>query len=67
MRIQKRYKDPKDYEWFDTTLDECLDKTEIAQYYKPGTVIDILKSGVIVSTPFAQFRLVECADDSWFD
>ena len=63
MIIQKRYKDPNDWRWFNITLEECLDKTEGSGYWKTGSVVEGLKAGLIISIPFAQYRCTEYTVD----
>ncbi len=58
MTIQKRFKDPGSG-WEETTLKECLDKTEGSGYWKMGSVVEGLKAGLIVQTPFAYYRCTE--------
>ena len=62
MIIQKRYKDPN-REWEETTLDQCLQATEGSGYWKQGSVKEGLKAGLIVNTPFAQYRCTEYTQD----
>ena len=55
MKILKRYKE-LNAEWFETSLDECLERTEKSGYWKPGTVKPMLNEGNIVFTPFAEYK-----------
>jgi len=57
MKIYKRYLDPKDYDWNETTLEECLEHTEGTGYWKPNSVEEILTIGLIVRTPFAEWKM----------
>ena len=63
MIIQKRFNDPNDWRWFNSSLDDCLDKTERAGYWKEGSVIKVLQSGSTVHTPFAEYRCTEYSID----
>ena len=54
--IMKRYADEET--WSETTEDECLDHTEGAGYWKPGTVLEMLAAGDIVRTPCARYKAV---------
>ena len=56
MKIYKRYKDP-DEVWLETSVKECLEHTEGSGFWKPGTVLDMLKQGQTVFTPFAEYKL----------
>ena len=56
MKILKKYKKPN-ARWFETTVKECIDHTEGGNYWKLGTVINLLKSGISVCTPFAVYKL----------
>lgn len=62
MIIQKRFKDPGSG-WEETTLKECLDKTEGAGYWKQGSVVEGLKAGLLLFTPFAYYRCTEYTID----
>ena len=55
MRILKRYKDEGE-EWKETTEDECVGHTEGNGYWKTGTVLDMLRQGLTVQTPWAEYR-----------
>ena len=56
MKIEKRFKGETNPKWIITTIEECLDKTEKTGYWKWGSVVEGLKAGLIVETPFAQYR-----------
>jgi len=58
MTIYKRYK-ARDAEWKLTTETECLGHTEGAGYWKKGTVLDMLKNGSTVVTPFVEYKADE--------
>ena len=67
MKILKKYLDnPEELaaagepvDWFETTEEECLQRTEVQGYWKPGTVLDILAEGGVVHTPFALYKGVQ--------
>ena len=63
MKIEKRFKVEIAPEWFQSTIEECLDKTEGAGYWKQGSVVEGLKVGLIIETPFAQYRCLEYTID----
>ncbi len=56
-RILKRYKDPNDHEWFEITLDECLDKTEGCEYWVKDSVLLMLRDGLVIFTPWAEYKM----------
>ncbi len=63
LKIYKRYRaHPDDLKkwgdpvgWFESSVEDCLEYTEGAGYYKPGTVLDLLQAQPIVVTPFAEY------------
>lgn len=62
MKILKRYREPIenddiDGNWHEETEADCLNRTEGAGYWKPGTVLNTLKTGQIVFTPFAEYKV----------
>ena len=67
MVILKRWRDDPDkleadglpVGWFETTLEECLEHTEGAGYWKPGSVLALLEAGQTVATPWAEYRMLE--------
>lgn len=50
-----KYNDPGE-KWIEINKVICLKYTENAGYYKWGTVLDMLKNGCQVLTPFATYR-----------
>lgn len=62
MKILKKYREPNE-KWEETTIGECLEHTENSGYWKPGTVLERLKSGQRVFTPFAEYKLLSCESD----
>lgn len=42
--------------WQEATLEECLEKTEKAGFYTPGTVQKMLEDGLEVDTPWSIFK-----------
>ncbi len=42
--------------WQEITLEECLEKTEYAGFYKAGTVQKMLEEGLAVDTPWSIFK-----------
>jgi hypothetical protein len=62
MRILKRYADEED--WHETTEEECLEHTEGAGYWLPGTVLNMLNDGLEVFSPFARYRKLSGTDKS---
>jgi hypothetical protein len=55
MIIEKMYNE-KGANWEITTKEECLEHTEGSGYWKKDTVLNMLKNGDIVFTPFASYR-----------
>jgi hypothetical protein len=57
MKILKCYTEGK--VWNETTEEECLDHTELAGYWKPGSVLPMLAEDHVVHTPFARYKMAE--------
>jgi len=55
MKILKRYVD-EDI-WIESSLKECLERTEGAGYWAPDSVLSILQDGQVVRTPFAWYKM----------
>ena len=55
MKILKRYVD-EDI-WIESSLKECLERTEGAGYWAPDSVLPILQDGRMVYTPFAWYKM----------
>ena len=53
--ILKKYKE-KGATWEITTERECLEHTEGAGYWRPGTVLSMLREGQEVFTPNARYK-----------
>ena len=54
MKILKRYTDEAG--WEETTIEECVEHTEGALYWKPDTVLKMIADGQEVRTPFAYYK-----------
>ena len=61
MRILKRYKDVGE-EWQETTEAECVKHTEGNGYWVAGTVLDMLRQGLTIQTPWAEYKAEEKAE-----
>lgn len=55
--ILRKYVDEEN--WEIVTLEECISKTEGNGYWKKDTVEEMLKQGVVVFTPFAEYKKEE--------
>jgi len=55
MKILKRYVD-EDI-WIESSLKECLERTEGAGYWAPDSVLPILQDEQVVRTPFAWYKM----------
>jgi len=56
MVVLKQYKEPL-APWLEITLKECIQYTEGSEYWKPGTVEEMLKNGQTVFTPSALYKM----------
>ena len=56
MKILRRYKDDLEY-WEEVTMEECLEYTEGRGFWKANTVLEMLKNGQTVQTPYALYKL----------
>ena len=56
MKLLRRYKEPN-AKWQETTIEECIEHTEGNEYWKIGAVKKMLKKGLIVFTPFAEYKI----------
>tara|TARA_R100000700_G_C3152059_1_gene130439 strand:+ start:161 stop:355 length:195 start_codon:yes stop_codon:yes gene_type:complete len=54
MKILKKYKDEDT--WKVVTLEETIEYTEGSGYWKRGTVKEMLKEGMIIFTPTAEYK-----------
>ena len=57
MKILRCYKDELDI-WTEVSEQECLQYTEGKNYWLPGVVLDMLRNGETVHTPYAEFKAV---------
>lgn len=72
MKILKRWREAKETleaqgeptGWFETTLDECIEHTEVAGFWKPETVVTMLKRGKTVTTPDAEWMGVNSIQEA---
>jgi len=55
MKILKKYKDGKS--WEVVTLEETIEYTEGSGYWKQGTVKQMLKEGMTIFTPTAEYKV----------
>ena len=55
MKIEKRYREPN-AKWHKESLEDCIRCTEGMGHWKRGTVKAMLKKGITVFTPFAEYR-----------
>lgn len=55
MKVYKTYKDKED--WFETTIDEMIERVEGSGAYAKGTSVNILKEIGTIQTPFAIWKL----------
>ena len=55
MEVVRRFKEAG-AKWEPVTLQKCIDNTEGSGCWKQGTVEQMLKDGITVFTPFAEFR-----------
>jgi hypothetical protein len=56
MIIEKMYNETG-AKWEITTIEECLEHTEGSGYWKKDSVLNMLKEGEIVFTPFGSYRM----------
>ena len=55
MKILKRYMD-EDI-WIESSVEECLKRTEGAEFWAPDSVLPILQDEQVVRTPFAWYKM----------